>query len=211
MLKWALFLSFAAIGAGLITTSSAETISYSLTSDDCTGGCGTSPFGTVTVSSISPTAVSVDLTLTAGELFAQTTAGDALLFDIVGNPSIVVSNLTPMFTATQTASGGNIHADGTGYWEYSIDCTGCGTGISSPTSSGPLQFDVTAAGGITPSSFVQNASGLFFATDIMGTTGHTGDVAAPAGDPFSAVPEPTSVAILASSLLMLGLMRHKRG
>ena len=124
----------AAVVVGTVTSASATIITYSLTVDDCSGGsCGTGPFGTVTVSSISSTEVSVNLTLAPGEIFATGGAGDALLFDLSGNPSITVSSLTSGFTATQTASGGSIHANGTGTWEYSIDCTGCGSGTSPPT------------------------------------------------------------------------------
>lgn len=202
------FLVLAAVLAGTTTSASASVITYSLTSDFCSGTCGTPPFGTVTVSSLSSTEVSVDLTLKSGEVFAQSGAGAALLFDLVGNPSISVTNLTPMFTATQTASGGNIHADGTGHWQYSIDCTGCGNGTSPPTSSGPLDFDVTVASGITPSSFVPNDGGLFFATDIGGTNGKTGDVGAPTGVP--AVPEPASMSILGAALIALGLVRGRK-
>src|SRR5271163_4992061 len=95
--------------AGTVTSASANAITYSLTTDDCTGTCGTAPFGAVTVSSISATEVSVDLTLKSGEVFAVTGSGDALLFDITGNPSITVGGLTSGFTATSTASGQTIH------------------------------------------------------------------------------------------------------
>lgn len=197
--------------AGTVTPASANAITYSLTTDDCTGTCGTAPFGTVTVSSISTTEVSVDLTLKAGEVFATGGAGDALLFDITGDPSITVSGLTSGFTATSTASGQSIHADGTGSWDYSIDCTGCGHGTSPPQFSGPLDFDVTVAGGITPASFVKNGNSLFFATDIGGTNGKTGDVAAPTGVPVTpSVPEPASVAILGVGMFALGLIRRRR-
>jgi hypothetical protein len=197
--------------AGTVTSASANAITYSLTTDDCTGTCGTAPFGAVTLSSISATEVSVDLTLKAGEEFAVTGSGDALLFDITSNPSITVSGITSGFTATITTSGKTIHADGTGSWEYSIDCTGCGNGTSPPNLSGPLNFDVTVAGGVTPASFIKNGNLLFFATDIGGTNGKTGDVAAPIGVPVTApVPEPASMAILGVGMFALGLMRRKR-
>jgi hypothetical protein len=85
-----------------------------------------------------------------------------------------------------------IHADGTGNWQYGILCTtGCGNGTSPPQNSGPLNFDVTVAGGITPSSFIQNGNNLFFASDVgTGCNGtactSTGDVGAPTAVPVPA-------------------------
>jgi hypothetical protein len=204
-------LAIAAI-AGYAPVASATTLSYSLTLDDCSGGCGSAPFGTVTVTSISSTEVSVDLTLAAGEVFATGGAGDALLFDISGDPSITITGLTSGFTATSTASGKSTHADGTGTWEYWIDCTSCGSGTSPPTNSGPLDFDVTVAGGITPASFIQNGDSLYFATDIgsgcsgspLGSCGNTGDVAAPSITPLSPTPLPGAL-VLFGTVLFGGL------
>lgn len=215
MRKYPFILGAAVAAAGLMagtiaTPANATVLTYSLTSDFCTGTCGTAPFGTVTVSSISSTEVSVNLTLKAGEVFAQGGAGKSLLFDLAGNPSISVSNLTSMFTATSTASGKTIHADGSGSWEYSIDCTGCGSGTSPPTSSGPLNFDITVAGGINPSSFIQNGNLLFFATDIGGTNGKTGDVGASLATTTRSVPEPGALALVGGALVLFGLMRRRR-
>src|SRR5262252_782202 len=67
----------------------ADMVTYttSLQSGNMCTGCG--PFGTVSVSAVSgePNEISVTLTLDPGEVFANTGAGAALLFDIAGNPS----------------------------------------------------------------------------------------------------------------------------
>ena len=142
----------------------------SATTFDLTKGStlGAGTYGNVDVETITSTEVSVTLTLTAGEVFAVTGAGDALNFDLTGNPDITaaISGLTSGFTATSTTSGQSIHSDGSGHWEYSIDCTSCGNGTSSPTLSGPLTFDITLAGGITAASFIANDDSNHFAADI---------------------------------------------
>ncbi len=226
MTKWAAWLTLTALCLATAPTALAAPVTtntYDLTSDLCSGGsCGAGPFGTVTVSSVSADEVAVTLTLAKGEIFANTGAGDSLLFDLSGNPGIKISAISPTnptFTAIQTASGGSIKAGGgAGTWQYAVDCTGCGNGTSSPTSAGPLSFDITDMSGITPGSFVVNDKNYYFAADIMGTTGKTGVVAAPAlttttissGGTTSSVPEPATLAVLGMGLLALGQVRRRR-
>ena len=223
MLKWAMLLTITALGLGAAQPAGATPVTtdtFNLTADFCSGGCGTGPYGTVTVSSVSSTEVAVTLTLAKGEIFANTGAGDSLLFDLSGNPDITISNITPTspaFTAVQSASGGKIKAGSSGTWEYAVDCTGCGSGTSAPTSAGPLSFDITDVSGISPASFVVNDKSYYFAADIMGTTGNTGVVAAPAltstttspGTPTATVPEPATFAVLGAGLFALGLLRRR--
>ena len=186
---------------------------YSLNQGLCTGGCGTSPFGTVTVQSAGMDTISIDVTLLNGNKFVNTGAGTALLFDLIGNPTITISSLTSGFSAGQTAHGAAlIHADGSGHWEYSIDCSLCGSGGSGPQP-GPLDFDVTAPG-LTPSSFVANDNGFFFASDIIGTNGNTGDVVSSGVCTLNCgtdtVPEPGSLMMLGLAALGLALIHRRR-
>src|SRR5262249_15843494 len=71
-LKWGMALTVAAVIAGGATSASA--ITFNLTSDHCTGGCGTPPFGTVDVTQ-SGTNVNITTTLAAGYTYAQTGGG----------------------------------------------------------------------------------------------------------------------------------------
>ena len=193
------------IGVAAASSATASTLTYSLTDCFIGGGCPTSePWGTVTVTSLSSTEVSVSLMLAPNEVFniaGGNGAGKPLLFDISGDPTVVVSGLAPQFSLVQ---GMMTMADGSGSWDYSIQCTSssvCGTGTSKMVA-GPINFDLTLASGISPASFVKNAKSLFFASDIGIPTGGgnyaTGDVGAPTATP---VPLPPALVLLSSALL----------
>lgn len=203
------------VGVIAASSATASTVTYNLTDCFIGGGCSTSaPWGTVTVSSLSSTEVSVSLTLASNEVFniaGGNGAGKPLLFDISGSPTVVVSGLASQFSLVQ---GMMTMADGSGSWDYSIQCsssTACGTGTSQMVT-GPINFDLTLASGISPASFVQNGKSLYFASDIGIPSGGgnyaTGDVGAPTATP---VPLSPSLVLLSSALLGgSGLMRRRK-
>ena len=96
MSKWAFILTVAAGVAGGATSASA--ITFDLTSDHCTGGCGTAPFGTVDVTQVGAN-VHIVVDLANGPpntvSWAQTGAADFQLFKfnatgvVVGDISVV--------------------------------------------------------------------------------------------------------------------------
>lgn len=210
----------ALLGAGALLAvphARADVLTFDLTTCQVNGGCGSSTlYGTVTVSSISSTEVSVDLTLASGDVFAFGGAGQPLLFNVLNDPSISVTNLTSNLSNTFAFNNKSMTmADGTGKWDYFISCSSCGSGTSMSTT-GPsgspvsLSFDVSLAGGITPESFSQSTKGFTFATDVgipNGSGGFmTGDVAT-----TTPVPLPPSVVLLGSALLGLALMQRRAG
>src|SRR5262249_28579262 len=67
----------------LLGTPSLHAITFQFTSDHCTGGCGTPPFGTVTLTQ-SGANVDVVVTLAAGYTYAQTGSADFQLFKFNG-------------------------------------------------------------------------------------------------------------------------------
>lgn len=188
------------------TLAHADTI-FTLTQDGCTGGCGVAPFGTVDLSQTNATTVTVTVTLNQAhgtEYFAGTGAGDALEFNLSGNPAITIANITTGFgvgPAPDTAST-------FGSFDYSVTCTAC-QGGKSTNPAGPLSFTVTSASGVTISDFVANSGGYIFASDIFGNSGKTGNVAA-LGSSTPSVPEPSSLLLFGTGVLSAAGMLRRR-
>jgi hypothetical protein len=205
----ALVAVFAAMPAAQASTST-----FSFTQNSCTGGCGTDdPFATVTLAdegSGSTAYVLVAETLNTGEEFVKTGAGESLQFNInftglITLTSLQITNLTSGFTAGNT--GGT--AAGIGSFSDYVYCSNCtGGNPGQPTS---LSFDLSSTGGgITTASFVTDSAGYYFASDVLGNNGKTGNVADDTLGAVSATPEPATFGLIGSSLAGFGLLRRKR-
>ena len=189
----------------------AHAIAFDLNRDGCTGGCGTGStvFGTVNVVQGSDAQhVNVTVTLNSS-YFVGTGAGEALEFNISGSPSITVTNLTSGYKVGSSPASASTF----GSFGYSITCEGSQSGHCGPGAShklpGPLSFTVALVSGsnLAPTAFIANSGGYYFASDIMGPSGKTGNVAASS---LSPVPEPSSLLLLGFGLAGLGTTFRKR-
>jgi hypothetical protein len=193
----------------------AATITYNLTSDHCTGGCLTNQTsgGTVTITDGAAGTVSVNVSLLNGNGFVGTGLDATFGFNLSGDPTITYSGLPANWivegpnSPSLTEPVGSLHMDGTGFFEYGVKWGTQGGGNATFL---PLNFTITGTG-LTTASFQQNAAGNFFAVDIIsGTTGNTGAI--DASTPNTSVPDGGStLTLLGSVLLGVGMLRRKLG
>jgi len=166
----------------------------------------------VTLQQVSSTDVNVVATLTQGAVWFADTGGGGhpgFAFNINGDPGITITNISAPWSAgdvhlaTVTTNGPSL-----GTFNYFIGNPGPGT---SAANAGPLSFDVNLASGISINDFISNTAGYYFAADIAtgpGVTGESGISATPTTT--SAVPEPSSVALLLISVAGVGFAGKKR-
>jgi hypothetical protein len=147
----------------------AHALTYDLTSDHVTGGAGTPPFGTVTLTQ-NGTSVDFNVTLTAGYGFVLTGAADNqyFKFNAIGITTAditVTQNFTGfILSADFAAQPLGFNGDGTGQFEYGITSNN-GNGGSPPIYTGPILFSV-ANSTIADFTAVNNL-GIVFVADII--------------------------------------------
>ena len=202
-----------------LAPSTAFADSYTFVTDHCTGGCGSSPFGTITLTQNGTDDVRVVISLNDGNQFIHSgMEGSTLAFNLVGNPTISLSGVSlPGWSLDNSGVTSSLHFDGFGDFEYSVNCCNNQNGTSN-AQSGPVQFDLTGAG-LTPASFDELSTGgspsVFFALDILSArTGNSGavgtGVCTDCANTLAAVPEPGSLVLLGTGLSALGLWGRKR-
>jgi len=169
---------------------------------------GTGPWGTVTATELTATTVGINVTLQAPAVGFLSTSEthNAFVFSLAndGTPG-VVSALTAGFVAGLSAINTPF-----GTFSNSIVCSVCGSGGGTPYT-GPLNFTITDAGGISLSSFIlstpppQGQGGWLFSADIL-ANGATGNVATNT----PAIPEPETYAMMLAGLSLLGFVARRR-
>jgi hypothetical protein len=196
----------------LLAANSARATSFDLTSDHCTGGCGTPPFGDVTLLQ-NGTTVDITVHLNSPNFFVKTGSADFMAFKFnatgVTTGDITVDQNAPKPLA---AESGAFNGDGTGNFGFGIDCPTCGGGASDQFNS-DIIFHVANA--TIADLTAPNNLGNVFVADIIssaefGGTGNTGPVDATV--PRNGVPDGgATAALLGLSLAGLAGLRAKFG
>jgi hypothetical protein len=199
--------SLLALGAGaLVTVPAAQAqIIYDFTVDHCTGGCGTPPFGEVTLTQVGGN-VTIDVHLLSGNQYVKTGAADFMDFKFNATGVVLADITIDAHTPGLIAQTGIFSGDGTGLFGFGITCPTCGNGGSGRFSD-DIVFHVSNA---TIADLISaNSLGFVFVADILsGQTGRTGPVAAVA--PVSVIPEPETYAMLLAGLGLLGFAARRR-
>src|SRR4029453_1824936 len=185
------------------TARPALAVSYNLTSDHCSGGCGPAGtiFGTVTLLQNGST-VDVTVHLNSPFVFANTGAvdGQAFLFNAVG---VVVGDFTVDQTEpgeTLEAHAGPFSASGIGDFGWGIACTTCDGGLADPVTH-DIVFHVANAVIADLTAPISLTNPNVFAADLGNTqTGATGPIDATCANPctrdITETPEPTTLVLM---------------
>src|SRR5215831_13905528 len=126
-------------------------VSFDLTSDHCSGGCGPGGqgsdsfvFGTVVLLDNGSGGVGVTVTLTSGFAFAKTGAADMQAFKFNGVGVALADITVDSHVPSLAAATGAFNGDGTGDFSFGINCPTCGGGGSDKFTN-PISFTVANA------------------------------------------------------------------
>lgn len=208
-------LALVVVAAGLMVAApSAQAISFNFTSDHCTGGCGTPPFGTVTLTT-NGTGVDFVVHLNSPNFFVKAGSSDFQAFKFnatgvtVADISIVQNAPKPL--QANDASPGSFNGDGTGLFQFGISCPLCANGAGGRFNS---DIDFTVANAVIGDFLTANNLGILFVADIISCstaacgsgngTGNTGPV-----DVTASVAEPSSLFFFGSAMVLAGMLGRR--
>jgi hypothetical protein len=184
-------------------------------------------YGSVTVTDLIDASLNpyihFDVSLASGFGFVDTGSHDGSVFEFKNNPdnavAITITNLSAgwrVATPSQNLPDPPFEDSPFGSsWDYAITCLapapggGCDNGGSSPAPS-PMSFDVY---GMTTAQIGSNAYtkngvtyDVYYAADVLGAGGATGVI----GATISAVPEPSTWALMIAGFGLIGFAMRRR-
>ena len=173
--------ALAVVAATAAFPSASHAIIFDFTSDHCTGGCGTPPFGTVEVTQ-NGTTVDITVDLATGYSFVKTGSADFQNFKFNG-VGVALGDITvDAHVPALVAATGAFNGDGTGEFDFGINCPSCANGGAGAFTN-DIIFHVANA---TIADLAQpNNLGNIFVADVLAPNGNTGPV-----DVTGAVPIP---------------------
>jgi hypothetical protein len=215
-MRWAFAFGATIASLGLTAAANASvTEIFALNQDGCTGSCNPNANDNVTVVDDGSGTLQVTVSLFGLDSLHNNPDSQhhALAFDLLGSPTITISNVTAPFVATgPTEAAGSVSASPFGTFEYVINW---------PKVTGPkptyttFSFDMTDAAGLTYNDIVANSDLIYFASDIIGANGKTGNIGANSftiptvTGSGSSAPEPSTWAMMLAGFASLGYAGYR--
>ena len=223
---WATAFAVAAMAVGIGRAQADIIRSAVFTSDHCTGGCGvstTNPGALLTVTDHENGTLDFSIQTAPNYVIVGSGFEASFAFNLVGNPTITYSSIIPTLTysipggISPQQNAGSLMVDGFGNFEYGIDVINNGFGNNAGST---LSFRISGAG-LDITDLAELSTGgsppAFFALDVAHTVGGVTTTGAidislvltPGQQCFpgpctTAIPEPGSLMVLGTTLIVLG-------
>ena len=159
----------------MVAAPQAQAITFFLTSDHCSGigGCGTPPFGSVTLTQ-NGTTVDITVELFGTNRFVKTGSADFQNFKFNGTGVALADITVDAHVPPLIAQTGAFNGDGTGDFDFGITCLICANGGAGSFST-DIVFHVANAT-IADLTVPNNLGNVFVVDMLSGETGNTGPV-----------------------------------